>query len=389
MQRERCELYTQMAEAYPRPLSDILGAAAAIDGGYAPQRRKLDVAACARCVARCVGEALKPGPRRPVSRDVEVSLADVNLLEPGTIAIRARIWSNFVQWVLSHFGKHFWRAALTLPPLFSQLLVAFGYHCFESSVSLHYYRQLLAHVQREILGIRVFMSPAWEVCSKWELVEPIQHRPPLPEPILRAMSVIGLSWGWTRWTTALLFAFFAAARVGEVLKARRRHLLTPADLLSERKVAYLQIESPKSRRRGAKMQYVTVEEPLVIELIDSVWQQLEKDEPLFPLSPGAFRTRWNAVLKHLQVGTEHRLTPGSLRAGGAVFLHRSGVSISDLLWRMRLQHQKTLSYYLQEVTASSILPSLRAEVRENIQVLQSALPHFVFTRARPAAHNRA
>lgn len=228
------------------------------------------------------------------------------------------------------------------------------------------------------------MSPAWEVCSKWELVEPIQHRPPLPEP-----SVVGLSWGWTRWTTALLFAFFAAARVGEVLKARRRHLLTPADLLSERKVAYLQIESPKSRRRGAKMQYVTVEEPLVIELIDSVWQQLEKDEPLFPLSPGAFRTRWNAVLKHLQIGTEHRLTPGSLRAGGAVFLHRSGVSISDLLWRMRLQHQKTLSYYLQEVTASSILPSLRAEVRENIQVLQSALPHFVFTRARPAAHNRA
>ena len=134
------------------------------------------------------------------------------------------------------------------------------------------------------------------------------------------------------------------------------------------------------------MQYVTVEEPLAIKLAVAVWQNLEADDWLFPLSPGAFRSRWNAVLRHLKIGSEHRLTPGSLRAGGAVALHRSGASISDLLWRMRLQHVKTLSCYLQEVTASSILPALENEIRKAIQTLQVALPFFVELQTRPAAH---
>ena len=390
--RGRCKCkgmnYTRLAEAYPRPVSNLLGAAVVLDTGCSSSKRKLDVAACAKCNSRCIGEAINPGPRRPVNREVNFSLADINLLEPGTIAIRSRIWSDFELWCKKSFGNDFVRTACAVPAFLVQLLIAFGYHCFDTNVSLHYYRQLLAHVQREVLGVRPFMAPAWEVCTKWELMEPTQHRPPLPEPVLRAMAVLGLAWGWKRWTAVLVFSFFAAARIGEILRAKRKHLLTPTDLLSDRPVAYLQIESPKTRRRGARMQYVTVEEPLAIELIAAVWQTLDGDDWLFPLSAGAFRSRWNAILKHLQVGPEHRLTPGSLRAGGAVALHRAGVSISELLWKMRLQHQKTLSYYLQEVTASSILPSLPLQVREAIQVLQCALPFFVSLQTRPAAHTK-
>ena len=214
-----------------------------------------------------------------------------------------------------------------MPLLFVQLLIAFGYHCFESNMPLHYFRQILAHAQKEMIGLRPFMGPAWEVCSKWELVEPIQHRPPLPEPILRAMATIGLAWGWLRWTACLLFAYYAAARVGEVLRARRKHLLTPQDLLSDQAVAYLQIEAPKSRRRGARVQYVSVYEPEVIKLISSVWQHLPRETTLFPMSAGAFRTRWNAIMKRLDIAAHHRLTPGSLRAGGAVCLHKQGCSV--------------------------------------------------------------
>ena len=99
------------------------------------------------------------------------------------------------------------------------------------------------------------------------------------------------------------------------------------------------------------------------------WQDLPQDD--FPLtnSAGSILSWWEVI-------------PGSLRAGGAVHLHRSGESIFDLLWAMRLQHQHTLSSYLQEVTASSILPSLDLN---SITLLQCTLPIFMGLKAGPGA----
>lgn len=45
--------------------------------------------------------------------------------------------------------------------------------------------------------------------------------------------------------------------------------------------------------------------------------------------------------------------------------------MSRLLWRMRLKHQATLESYLQEVVASSVIPSLSLESRERIQAASS------------------
>ena len=381
--KEKGMNFTKLAEPYPRGVSDMLAIAVMVDSGRFPWSRRLNIAGCAKSSGLRIGEAENPGPRRRNIRTSGINLAEVSLLEPATIALRGRIWKVFSDWVEDSFCAEFLDSAMKVPLLFVQLLIAFGYHCFDSNMPLHYYRQMLAHVQREMIGLRPFMAPAWEVCSKWELVEPIQHRPPLPEPILKAMATVGLAWKWRRWTACLLFAFYAVARIGEVIRARRENLLTPADLLSEQEVTYLQIEAPKSRRRGARVQYVTVYEPDVIKFVSSVWQDLPKGSVLFPLSPGAFRSRWNAVMKRLAIPSFHRLTPGSLRAGGAVCLHKQGCSVESLLWRMRLQHLKTLSYYLQEVTASSILPSLEPTVRESIQCLQAALPFFLLVSRGP------
>jgi len=87
-------------------------------------------------------------------------------------------------------------------------------------------------------------------------------------------------------------------------------LLTPDDLLAEEQVLYLRIEKPKSRKIGPKTQYA----------------------------------------------------------------HKKGMQIQDLCWRMRLQHTKTLGFYLQETTAGSILPSLGVECRYNIPALRALLP---------------
>ena len=244
-----------------------------------------------------------------------------------------------------------------------------------------YFRQLLAHVQRENLAVRPYMALGWQLVSKWEQLEPTVHRPPVPHPVVLAMAALGLAWSWPRWTATLVFSFFGACRVGEVISARREHLLLPSDLLSDNPVAYLKIISPKSRRRGPRVQYATFDEKALIPLLECCWRDLEGKELLYGGSPGAFRPRWNAVMRRLQIPTAIRLTPGSLRAGGAVWLHVRGLPISDVMWRLRLQHQKTLSYYLQELTAESILPSLPEAVRNRIRVLRAVLPVLVTAKS--------
>ena len=42
-------------------------------------------------------------------------------------------------------------------------------------------------------------------------MEPV-HRPPLPEPLLRALCSVAISWGWRRWAAVTLLAFYALCR---------------------------------------------------------------------------------------------------------------------------------------------------------------------------------
>ena len=182
---------------------------------------------------------------------------------------------------------------------------------------LHYFRQLLAHAQKEFVSLKPFMSSAWGLVSRWEVAEPTRHRTPIPEPLVKAVACIALSWGWPNFATVVLACFYGICRIGEVLKAQRKELLTPVDLMTEEQVVYLRIVAPKSRRRGAAVQYTTIDDPLAVRLISRIWQQLDSSSRLFSISPGSFRRRWDSILYVLGVGKEHGITPGSLRGGGA------------------------------------------------------------------------
>lgn len=81
------------------------------------------------------------------------------------------------------------------------------------------YRQLAAHIQREFPLLRPYISIAWTVVNKWEHFEPVQHRTPMPEPLLRAMCSVALLWKWKRVAAILLLTFYNINRIGEVLRA--------------------------------------------------------------------------------------------------------------------------------------------------------------------------
>jgi len=318
------------------------------------------------------------------TRDLETgfpeqrNIYDFNLLEPGTILMRARFWKKFQEWAEANLGEGAAGNLAENPGLLVSALEAFGADSFSAGMPLLYFRQLVVHVQSEFPATRAYASALWALISRWEIAEPTQHRTPIPESLVRAMASLSILWGWRRFASTILLCFYGICRIGEVLKAKRCDLLTPEDLLWEDPdVVYLRINVPKSRGRGPKVQYATCKVPSVVKLLCKTWQRMSSEELLCGSSPSSFRRRWDALLKHLGVDKKLRLTPGSLRGGGAVAAHKRGQPIQDLMWNMRLQHQKTLGYYLQEVTAASILPSLTAETRSRIQLLRDAFEFLV------------
>lgn len=163
-------------------LCKFLAAAFSIDGGFWPNHRPLDVAACARLSSLRCGEASHPGPRRPAVRTRHGNLADVELLEPVTVALRSKLWNLFLIWAKENLGADAmddW--ARSSPESFATVLVSYGHNLFEAGSSLHYFRQLAAHCQKTYIGLKPFMSSVWDLATRWQSVEATEHRPPIPE----------------------------------------------------------------------------------------------------------------------------------------------------------------------------------------------------------------
>ena len=88
---------------------------------------------------------------------------------------------------------------------------------------------LLGAGQRLNWCMRGQLGPAWELVSRWERLQPVRHRTPVPEVILKSLVVLAWLKGFRRWAACTLLAYFGLARIGEVLRATRLHLLLPED----------------------------------------------------------------------------------------------------------------------------------------------------------------
>ena len=132
-----------------------------------------------------------------------------------------------------------------------------------------------------------------------------------------------------------------------------------ADLWDQGDDVFLRLSASKTSTTGrGRVQHLKITDRTAIRIIVAAFQDVESGQTLFPKTPSAYRYRWNKLLAVLAVDPALRLTPGGLRGGGAVWCYRAGISIADIQWRMRLKHQATLEYYLQEVRAITALNAL-------------------------------
>ncbi|CAE7732556.1 unnamed protein product, partial [Symbiodinium necroappetens] len=321
--------WTKVAESLPQRACEVLARAL----WTAVTRPGASVSSCVRDDADHIGEAKVPGPRKPLQAR-RGSLFDVELVEQRTISLRARVWGAFVGWLREKVSNEAVLALFSCPPLLALVLRDYADELYKTGASLGSYRQLLAHGQKLLPLLRPHLKPAWEMVSRWEEIQPICHRTPMPEIVLKAMCGLALALGWKRWAAATAGIFYAIMRPGELLRMRRHQVLTPVDLLEpSHRWLYLRVEKPKSRRKSAKVQHAKLDDLVCLQLAAWLWQDLPSGELLYPGSPAVYRRRWDALLAKLKIPASVKLTPGSLRAGGAIAAFQKGLSVNDLLWR--------------------------------------------------------
>ncbi|CAE7243715.1 unnamed protein product [Symbiodinium sp. CCMP2456] len=185
--------WTKVAESLPQRACEVLARAL----WTAVTRPGASVSSCVRDDADHIGEAKVPGPRKPLQAR-RGSLFDVELVEQRTISLRARVWGAFVGWLREKVSNEAVLALFSCPPLLALVLRDYADELYKTGASLGSYRQLLAHGQKLLPLLRPHLKPAWEMVSRWEEIQPICHRTPMPEIVLKAMCGLALALGWKR-----------------------------------------------------------------------------------------------------------------------------------------------------------------------------------------------
>ena len=154
-------------------------------------------------------------------------------------------------------------------------------------------------------------------------------------------------------------------RSGEALDALRSDLVLPRDAAPGTPFALLQIRNPKTRGHAAKHQAARIDPPDVVRLLDLAFGNLPRHRKLWPLSSGTLRRRLNVLQERfgLVEKGKPRFELSSLRPGGATWMLEATEAPDLVRRRGRWLSTKVMEIYLQEIEATTYLPSLQREQR--------------------------
>ena len=297
------------------------------------------------------------------------------MLTKKTVSEREKLLSEFEESILPYKLLDLYDDL----ELLNSLLHEWGRKMYEAGRCLRDYASTILAVVDGKRSVRLQMTGAWDLARLWAAHCPPEHRLAMPPLLLVGWVVIALSWGWPRFASLVALGWSAFLRPIEFLTASRRHLVLPVDVQGETEAAFLRIPEPKTRFRGARNQIARTDELWVIRLLTACFASLPKEEKLWPSSPAAFRTRWQAIGRSLGIDTSAKkgLTPASLRPGGVTTFFRLTEDVPRLCQRARWVDHRQLDTYVQEVSPIEYLAALPRLTRARLDSLADHLPSFI------------
>lgn len=296
-----------------------------------------------------------PGPLKVRGKmDLNVGFA------PQTASRMASCLEAFKRWVCE-VASFNWEELTADPSALAWALRAYGVHCYESGLPRYLLVYAITAIQDAYPQAKPSMGLAWQIDKKkWQVAEPGACRAVLPAIAIRAILAVASLWGWIRWTGVVLIGFCGMLHPSEIVNLVRKDLVFPKDVAYDMPCMYVHLRNPKTARY-ARRQHARIDDDFVISLLEVIFKTTALDEKLYPASLSLFRKQWNAIMQSLGIPFKQECrgaTPGTLTGSGATFLYGRTEDVPWIAWRGRWARQKTLEYYLQEVSAQLLLHEL-------------------------------
>ena len=213
---------------------------------------------------------------------------------------------------------------------------------------------------------------------------PVVSRLPLDASLLDAMLVTCLTWDWLRLAAGLSLAFRGYLRPGELALLRKQHLRfqgRPKPI-----VVVLALVRPKNRFRAARVQAVTIDDPVAVRLASAAHGRLRHNELLLPGGTAGFTTNFEVLVSTLGCASIG-YTPGSLRSGGVVADFAAGTcNLTDIMFKGRWEAPRSVSRYLQAGMAAWAMTHVPEGAADLAHGLAQLLPDLLLdTRLRAVA----
>lgn len=251
-------------------------------------------------------------------------------------------------------------------------------HSMELKSGLRIAKHAVLFVQASRPRLKKTLKTTWNSLRSWEEQQPSGFRPPVPVAVLAALVCKSRQLGlksensqekrlWHSVGTLLLVGFFGLLRPGEMFGLCCSDVTLPNSVSMGSPFAVLMIRSPKNSRQMGKQQFAEVHNPDAVNwLAWSISVAKSKSARLWPSTPQKFRLFFKKLCSHLQL-SNLKISPASLRAGGATWMLDQGFEVSLIRFKGRWTNLRSLEHYIQVARAQQITLTIADKVAESLK----------------------
>lgn len=217
-------------------------------------------------------------------------------------------------------------------------------HIFAEGLPKSLASDTLASIQHHLPTSCGKLRFSWKMAKTWQKLEPPTRLVPLSPLVVQAFA--GGLWqsGYSREAAALLVAFDAMLRPGELYQLRCK------DITFYDQAAVITLRDTKTGQRKGSDEMVVIESQLACNILRRAVRAVPRSNLLLSVSPYRFRFLFRKLVSRFQLRGSVGMY--SLRRGGATFDFLLHKSMERTLLRGRWASSSTARIYLQHTVAS-------------------------------------